>query len=534
MLSYLAGNDQSGTSNLVTSVVLLTTVVVSSSLLSSSINEKKQKQQQRRSWAPTPPIVPSYVPFLGPAGELLKLGFGEFAKKYSREFNNSPIVSAKVAGVNIHFIVEPAAFPAIFRNNPTDLSMGPAIAEIGHTLFGMSKKGLSIFNDDVRKRNMDALHNHVLKSNGLGNIIENAQQEIHEQLSVLLGDSTGRSTTTLDLHDMVRKTIFYATLRVAISKSECVVNDEFIRFFDIFEEAIPKAFYGLPIKYVAHDSYKAREELVKIFQSDEFVPSAYLQERRCFLSSLGMSADDIARDDLYWTSVACTNLIPSHFWHIYYIACNPNAFHGIRQEVDNVIAARKQKKEDRHQQQHLPFDGTFTMEELDSMVGLESAYKESNRLSSTILIGREVMRDMEIDLRLKKKPSKYFLSKGSRIALYPPLLHQDPSVFENPKDYVWDRFLVDSTTGKSPTFTNSQGEVIHDPFRTFGGGAHHCPGRKLASNIAKCFAANLVYSYDMEVIGGGEYPIEFDMSRDGFGVLRPKTNVTMRFTPRKK
>jgi len=435
----------------------------------------------------------------------------------------------------MHFVAEPAAFPAIFRYGAQDLSMGPAIADFSVSFFGMSKKGVSIFDSNARKANMEALHKYFIKPGGLRDLTTSAQRFISDQLDTILKriktvDTASASSTTLDLYDLVRKTIFYTTLKVTISESESVVNEDFVALFECFDKAIPKAFAGLPLKYVASESYRAREQLVQILQNDSFVPSKYLLERHAFLSDKGMSIDDIARDNLLWVWGAGTNFIPSQFWHIYHIVCSRDALVGIRREVDNIIAQRKNKEGAPADDQ---FDGIFTTQELDKMVGLESAFKESNRLTMTNMIVREVMRDMDLDLRLAQREgssSKYFVEKGSTVVLYPPLLHQDPHVFEKPKEYRWNRFMKDQLTGKAPQFKNASGEVIRDPFRGFGGGAHYCPGRKMAGNIAKAFAASLVYQYDMELVGS---PTEFDFARDAFGVLKPKSHVEIRFSPRK-
>ena len=86
-------------------------------------------------------------------------------------------------------------------------------------------------------------------------------------------------------------------------------------------------------------------------------------------------------------------------------------------------------------------------------------------------------------------------------------------------------------------FRSSRGEVVRNPLCVFGGGAHYCPGRKLATNVAKAFVANLVYNYDIEILGENddeEHPkaVEHDLARDAFGVLHPKAAVNVRFTKR--
>ena len=183
-----------------------------------------------------------------------------------------------------------------------------------------------------------------------------------------------------------------------------------------------------------------------------------------------MTADDVARDSLLWVWAGGSNFVPAQFWNLYFLVSNPDAMEAVRQEVDTILS--KRRPEDG------PFDGTFTMDELESMVKLESAFKESIRLSMTALIARTVMQDMTIDLKLSNtstRSSKYFLEKGSIMFMYPPILHHDPTVFEQPKEYRWNRFYQDETTGKAPKkFRTATGETIADPFRVFGGGKPIC------------------------------------------------------------
>merc|ERR1719188_2888905 len=137
---------------------------------------------------------------------------------------------------------------------------------------------------------------------------------------------------------MIKKTIFYATLETIISKS--TANDDFIANFELFDRAMSTAFTGLPIKYFASKSYKAREKLVKNLLDKSIVLSDYLKERDFLLLSRGMSKEDVARDNILWVWGASTNLIPSQFWMIYFIASNKDALSGVRKEVDHILSQR--------------------------------------------------------------------------------------------------------------------------------------------------------------------------------------------------
>jgi len=111
------------------------------------------------------------------------------------------------------------------------------------------------------------------------------------------------------------------------------------------------------------------------------------------------------------------------------------------------------------------------------------------------MIARDVMEDYELDLKISSSSSssseeeendnsrhqhKYFLKKGSRLAVMMSCLHTDEAVFVDPHSFRWDRFMPQN--GKPPRFSkNGKTIPMPMPVRPFGGGISICPGRKFAS-----------------------------------------------------
>lgn len=499
-------------------------------LLWNSFNGQKRKALIASAHnAQLPPRVVSYVPFLGSALELDKLGFGGMAKKYSKQFDDSPIVTVNIAGKTMHVIANPAALPSLFRYGGQQMSMVPVVRELSQNFFCMSERGLSIFNLGETRRMLinDLLHKHMIKSNGIVGVIKLAQQNAKKYIENITsstkedgGSAISSTIQKFDLYSLISRIVFKASLETLVSKA--VATEKFISTYEKFENGMKLAFAGMPIKYFARDAYKALQEIIEMLCQDDFPISDHLAERRKILSSMGMTREDMAKDDLLWVWASMTNLVPSQFWNFYHIFSNPDVMEAIREEVDSVIS--KRKPEDG------PFDGAFTMEELDSMVRVESAYKEVLRLSFYGSVLRVALQDMTFDLKPvgSKLPTKYFLEKGSSVVFYLRTLHYDPDIFESPDEYRWNRFLPDPVTGQAPTFQTASGESINDPFRSFGGGSHYCPGRKYAMNFSKSLVANMVYKYDMKILGS----TEFDMERDQLGVLHPKDAVEIELSER--
>ena len=446
--------------------------------------------------APYPPVIPSMIPFLGSAVEFGQ-GIAAFIEKHSALLENSPIVTATIAGKNMHLVADPAAFPSAFRYSEANLSMVPVIQDFSKSFFGMTPSGLESFD----RKGIRTLMEHMLHPAGLSDVTNTIQRAFKNHLNSI---DTSKSH---DLHTFINQTMFRGVLETIISKS--VSNEMFIEAYEAFEKAMPLAMVGLPMKIFANSSYKAREAITRLLIDENLELSSYLKDRRDLLREKGMTIVDVARDNLLWTWGSVSNFIPALFWYLYFVANIEDAVLAIRKEVQALIA-----KSDRSTDETI----LFTTDELDNMKALDSTFKETLRVTLRFPITRQVMKDMEIDLRLKYKPSKYFLKEGDHIMLFMPILHEDPAIYPNPKEYQWDRFMH-----PGHSYTTANGEQIVDPFRPFGGGAHFCPGRKFAVNAAKSFLANLLWKYNVKITG----TTEPDMARDGIGVLHPKDPVEL-------
>lgn len=236
-----------------------------------------------------------------------------------------------------------------------------------------------------------------------------------------------------------------------------------------------------------------------------------------------MPESDCCRFNLsvVWGSVA--NTMPSAFWLLYYIICDENAKKAILTEVQNVISKR-QKGEEME---------PFTIDELDQMISIQSAFTETLRLRSESLIARDVAEDCVLDLKIPGT-EQYCLRKGSRVVIYPSMLHYDDSVFEDPESFRWDRFLP-NRSGEKPIFKKN-GKVIATPVKAFGGGASMCPGRKFASIEVKSFVAILFRQFELSIqpIAGGSMPPspKVDSSRVGLGIVLPIDDILVEFRKR--
>jgi len=443
--------------------------------------------------APSPPFVPYYIPVIGSAFSLLRYGILPFLRQERQNIkgDETPIVTVLVGGKRMNFIVDPEAFDSAFRYSTKYLSMGPVISDFAMSFFGFGRDGL-----ETTIRSHDGLRpllDHLLKSEGLTKVTTTVQLSMDRHLQTIVSE---KQSISMDLMTFARAVLFRSTLDSVISPT--VSHSEFLPAYEIFERAMLPAFANLPIQYVAPKSFHARKQLLQWFSDPKNEWSDYLKARREYLANLGVSLDDQARDMLFWTWGAVVNYVPSVFWFIYHVGTIPEALEAIRAEVDPLL-----KRKD-----------VLALEDLEQMPALTSVFYEVLRYTLRFLISRQVMQDMELDLRCSGRKSKYFVKEGDQVILFTPVLQEDAKRFPNPNTFQWDRFLTpESRKQMSP----------------FGGGPHYCPGRKFAENGAKAFIARLVHRYDICIEG----ETKRDMGRDGLGITHPTKPVKITLNDRK-
>ena len=222
--------------------------------------------------------------------------------------------------------------------------------------------------------------------------------------------------------------------------------------------------------------------------------------------ALGMTEGSFVRMVLGVLFATVGNSIPAVFWCVYHILADPKVYQAKQTEVDSVV---KEKQDE---------SSAFSLEELDKMVLLKSAFQETLRLYMGSFTARDATQDFVFDPK-KKGQSKYLIEKGTRVMGFMATLYHDPEVFENPKEYQYDRFAPNEN-GKPPVFTKN-GKRIAEPVRVFGGGVHLCPGRRFISYETRAFLAVLLTRFDMRLVDDKEGPplIKYDMQ--GVGVSHP-------------
>ncbi|XP_043849387.1 LOW QUALITY PROTEIN: cytochrome P450 7B1-like [Dromiciops gliroides] len=103
----------------------------------------------------------------------------------------------------------------------------------------------------------------------------------------------------------------------------------------------------------------------------------------------------------------------------------------------------------------------------------------------------------EEDVILNLGNGEVHLRKGDNTVIFPPLLHYDPEIFEQPEEFKFDHFVED---GKEKTTFFKRGQKVPYFLTLFGSGISKCPGRFFAMLEMKQFLILRFMYFDVELI----------------------------------
>lgn len=156
-------------------------------------------------------------------------------------------------------------------------------------------------------------------------------------------------------------------------------------------------------------------------------------------------------------------------WTIALLARNPGAAAKLRAEAD-------------------AYDGNFdSMAELERMQFAGAAFLEAQRIQAMPILSFVSTQDEQI--------GGYEIAKGSQLAVCPYLVHHDPDLWEQPDEFIPERFL-DGRHSQVPSYK----------FLAFGAGPHVCIGWRMAMLEGQFALIKIAQRYDFEVLP--DYRIE--------------------------
>ncbi|XP_062337885.1 cytochrome P450 7A1 [Osmerus eperlanus] len=476
-----------------------------------------------------PPVENGLIPYLGCA---LQFGANPLEFLRSRQKKYGHIFTCRIAGKYIHFLCDPFSYHSVIRQGRhldwRKFHFATSVKAFGHDSF-----------DPRHGHTTENLHHTFLKTlqgEALPALIGTMMD--HLQTVMLTSDTLpARSDHGWEVDGIFAfcykvmfesgyLTLFGRELGQEESQSRRQAQKALVlnalENFKEFDKIFPALVAGLPI-HVFQSGYSAREKLAKTMLAENLSRRENLSDlisMRILLNDALSTFNDLSKARthvaLLWASQA--NTLPATFWSLLYMIRSPAAMEAASKEVQNILEGSGQKPD--------PNNPTLTLsrEQLDSMPVLDSIIKEAMRLSSASLNVRVAKEDFLLQL---DNQESYHIRKDDVIALYPPMVHFDPEIYEDPQEYKYDRYLDES--GQEKTTFYRSGRKLRYFYMPFGSGVTKCPGRFFAVHEIKQFLALALSYFHMELLDPAVKVPPLDQSRAGLGILQPTYDVDFRY-----
>ncbi|MED6224667.1 hypothetical protein PIB30_086317 [Stylosanthes scabra] len=173
---------------------------------------------------------------------------------------------------------------------------------------------------------------------------------------------------------------------------------------------------------------------------------------------------------------------------------NPEKFTKVREEIQQVLSKSSSGK-------------LIEESNISKLPFLRAIVKETLRLHppAPFLMPHKSNKDVEV--------CGYMIPKNSKIIVNLWGMGRDSSVWENPNEFLPERFL-----GSKIDFKGQYFELI-----PFGAGRRICPGLPMASRTIHIILASLLYHYDWKLMNEVKTSEDIDYLSENFGVTLHKT-----------
>ncbi|RHY59735.1 hypothetical protein DYB38_000458 [Aphanomyces astaci] len=295
-----------------------------------------------------PPVVPSWVPFLGST-----LSFSKDPVAFLRQCQAKygSVFSVYLAGKTMTFFVSPKSYSALLKHK--SLSHKPAFQDISQKALDQSaafaRYTQALHPDSPVVDYHKLIHPHLQHSSAVGALIE---RTLAQQRRVL---GQFGASQRLSLLSFVERCIFESGTRVLLGDSLVDANPTLWQAFHTFDQSFPLFVAGVPPRRIA---------VKTTFPAHVVAPY------------------DAAKESMALLWAASANSIPTTFWSLFHLLQNPTAWSAVQDEVRG----------------HLGVGDVWSGDQLGKCVLLASAVDEALRLSASSLMMRVATEDVELKL----------------------------------------------------------------------------------------------------------------------------------------
>ncbi|XP_065132273.1 cytochrome P450 7A1 [Paramisgurnus dabryanus] len=482
----------------------------------------------RRRQPGEPPVENGLIPYLGCA---LQFGANPLEFLRSRQKKYGHIFTCKIAGQYVHFLCDPFSYHSVIRQG-RHLDWKKFHFDVSAKAFGHESMDPShgYTTENVHQTFLKTLQGDALPSL-IETMMENLQGTMLQQGILKAKPSEWQVDGIFAFCYKIMFEAGYLTLfgkeldgdkSVARQQAQKALVLNALENFKEFDKIFPALIAGLPI-HVFMSAHSARENLAKTMLHENLSKRANVSDLislRMLLNDTLSSLNELSKARTHvailWASQA--NTLPATFWTLFYMIRCPAALRAASEEVKKTFESSYQKVDPTNSRLVL------TREQLDNMPILDSIIKEAMRLSSASLNIRVAKADFLLQLDNKES---YRIRKDDVIAMYPPMLHFDPEIYDDPMTYKYDRYLDENGQEKTSFYRN--GRKLRYFYMPFGSGVTKCPGRFFAVHEIKQFLSLILSYFEMELLDSDVKVPPLDQSRAGLGILQPTYDVDFRY-----
>ncbi|KAI8619228.1 cytochrome P450 [Chytriomyces sp. MP71] len=433
------------------------------------------------------PTVTAWIPFVGNA-----IAFGRDPVGFMRECRarHGAFFRTLIAGKQLAFFVDHSHFHALLK--APQLSFESFERDVSTRVFGLSPEFMASVPADyqavVHRQHVQFLLNGPGGLDGLVASSVQSQSRLIEALPL---------NTTLPLFSTLARISFESTTNSLYGNA--VFSSDLFEALADFDASFGFLVSGAPPFLVrkaltARDTISAHMRAFLYNEDGTQGASAWIRARNALFREYTAATGIPFVGDVGILWASATNSIPAHFWVLYYLLRDREAWEAVCREVAERLQGDP---------------SSWTRARLAECVLLESAVEETLRLATNSMLMREVVEDCVITL---DADTVVHFRKGDKAAMFLPLTHYDENLFEDPTRFKVDRFVQ---------ATNAQRNAL----MVFGAGKTMCPGRLFAKAQLKTFVALLTRRAPGLRLVDPDVVVGFDSSRLGLGVYSPDSNT---------
>jgi cytochrome P450 len=406
-------------------------------------------------------------------------------------------------GVRRTVLMNPLDWPGYFKSR--DLDFEAVGLEMAARAFGFTMKQIEQIDYDEARAQVTTF----MRGDPLQAMTERMQTKLEERLFTATSGAWREDT----LHRWANEHVFAAGADALFGDG--AYDERLKQAYTVVDRRFGLLAMGVPA-WLITGARRAQRELAECVAVKRPNAAQLLRERDALFEPHALDPAIRGHFDSGLMWAAQTNTISAAFWTILHVLRDPRARAAIHDEVRAIVGDEPPTA---------PGARLFSKAELKSMVKLESAIDEVNRLTTSPLVPRRALRDVMLTLHDGRRIQVF---EGEDLMLFTPSAHYDPDIYESPNEFRFDRFLADEGGAKQ---WHKDGQRVHFFLMPFGGGKSMCPGRFFAINEFKITVATLLAWFDIELLSN-DVP-GFDLSRTGFGTYAPDRDVPFRLRLRR-